>query len=107
MEPMTTLSQITNKLLVDGYTLDFNITENTADGPGLHLQQHPEEYIIDKHYRFEGVSDPEDEAVVYAISSVVDDKKGVLINGYGAYSDAVINDLVKNLPQKLQEEQDL
>ncbi|MGI4750948.1 MAG: hypothetical protein ACRYFB_09955 [Janthinobacterium lividum] len=107
MEPMTTLSEITNKLLVDGYTLDFNITENTADGPGKHLQQHPEEYIIDKHYRFEGVSDPEDEAIVYAISSVVNDSKGVLINGYGAYSDAVINDLVKNLPQKLQEEQGL
>ncbi len=103
METMTTLSQITSKLLADGYTLDFNITENTADGPGKYLQQHPEEFIIDKHYRFEGASDPEDEAIVYAISSTFDDKKGVLINGYGAYSDTVTNELVKNIKQKEQE----
>jgi len=97
---MTTLSEITNKLLADGYTVDFNITENTADGPGKYLQEHPEEFIIDKHYRFEGVSDPEDEAIVYAISSTVNEVKGVLINGYGVYSDQVTNDLVKKLQEK-------
>lgn len=107
MEPMTTLSEITNKLLADGYTVDFNITENTADGPGKYLQEHPEEFIIDRHYRFEGVSDPEDEAIVYAISSTVNGVKGILINGYGVYSDQVTNDLVKKLPQKEQEEQGL
>lgn len=100
MEPMTTLSEITNKLLADGYTVDFNITENTADGSGKYLQEHPEEFIIDRHYRFEGVSDPEDEAIVYAISSTVNEVKGVLINGYGVYSDQVTNDLVKKLQEK-------
>ncbi len=107
MKPMTTLSEITNKLLADGYTVDFNITENTAEGPGKYLLEHPEEFIIDRYYRFEGISDPEDEAIVYAISSVADDTKGVLINGYGTYSDQITNDLVKKLPQKEQEEQGL
>ncbi len=100
MKPMTTLSQITNKLLAEGYTTDFNVTENTTDGPGKYLQTHPEEFIIDKHYRFEGVSDPEDEAIVYAISSTMNEVKGVLINGYGVYSDQVTNDLVKKLQEK-------
>lgn len=97
MEHMTTLSEITNKLTEEGYELDFNVTENTTDGPGKYLQAHPDEFVIDKIYRFEGFSDPEDEAVVYAISSTVKEMKGVLINGYGAYADEKTNNLVKQL----------
>ncbi len=78
--------------------LDNKSPENSPDSK--YLQAHPEEFIIDKHYRFEGVSDPEDEAIVYAISSTVNEVKGVLINGYGVYSDQVTNDLVKKLQEK-------
>jgi len=48
----------------------------------IFLRLNPEDFIIDKHYRFEGISDPDDEAVVYAISSLKQNLKGVLLNGY-------------------------
>lgn len=34
-----------------------------------YLQISPREFVIDKHYSFEGISDPADEVIVYAISS--------------------------------------
>lgn len=102
---MTTLSEITNKLMTEGYELDFNVTENTTDGPGKYLNEHPDEFVIDKHYRFEGMSDPEDEAMVYAISQKNGGMKGVLINGYGASSNEDTNDLVKQLEDKSSEEE--
>ncbi|WP_244139471.1 phosphoribosylpyrophosphate synthetase [Mucilaginibacter ginkgonis] len=84
---MTTLSEIINKLRAEGYTEDFN--------KGAQLS--PTEYIIDKHYRFEGESDPEDEAVVYAISALDGKTKGILVNGYGPSSDPANDNIVKSL----------
>ena len=43
--------------------------------------------LIDKVYRFEGDSDPADEATVYAISSPKYGIKGVPVNGTGIYTD--------------------
>jgi nicotinamide mononucleotide (NMN) deamidase PncC len=60
----------------------------------------PEEFVVDKHYRFEGNTDPGDEAVVYAISSEKHQVKGTLINAYGIYSDPVSDEMVKALKEK-------
>jgi hypothetical protein len=67
---------------------------------GTDLQIHPDDFVIDKHYRFEGESDPADEAVVYAISSDKYNLKGILVNGYGASSDPLTDDMVKALREK-------
>lgn len=39
------------------------------------------EFVVDKHYRFEGLSDATDEAIVYAISSTKVNIKATLENG--------------------------
>jgi hypothetical protein len=54
---------------------------------------------VDKHYRFEGMSDPGDEAVVYAISSPRHGVKGTLVNGYGISSEALSAEMVKALQE--------
>ena len=100
MESMTTVSEVINDLQKEGYTIDFNLKENCPECNGNYLQLHPEEFVIDKHYRFEGISDPEDEAVVYAISSLKHNLKGVLVNGYGISSDPLTEDMIQALKQK-------
>lgn len=55
-----------------------------------------EEFKITEVHRFEGNTDPADEAIVYAIESK-DGIKGALVNGYGASSNPAIDKLIKNL----------
>lgn len=94
---MKTLSEVLNKLKAEGYTTDFNLNENCLVCNGNSLQIRPGEFVVDRHYRFEGPTDPGDEAIVYAISSVKDNIKGVLVNGYGIYSNDMTDEMVKAL----------
>ena len=97
MSTMNTVSEIIDKLKAEGYTEDFNLKESCLECKGNYLQLFPGEFVVDKHYRFEGISDPGDEAVVYAISSPTHNLKGVLVNGYGIYSEKMADEMVKAL----------
>lgn len=99
MDTMTTVSEVLNKLKKDGYTVDFNLSDNCLICQENSLKVHPDEFVVDKHYRFEGLSDPADEAIVYAISSIKHNIKGTLVNGYGIYSDEMTDSLVKALAE--------
>jgi len=89
-----TVSQAVNELRKRGYTLDFNLVENCI----ICNQQkfNPEDFKIVEVYRYEGDSDPADEAVVYAIESK-NGLKGVLVNGYGISADTLSSDMAKKL----------
>lgn len=97
---MTTVSEVLNNLKLTGYTVDFNLDDNCLICHSNSLKIHPDEFVVDKHYRFEGLSDPGDEAIVYAISSTKHDIKGTLVDGYGISSNRLTNDLVKALTGK-------
>ena len=99
MNIMITLSQITNLLKERGYTIDFNLKQNCLECGGNLLKIFPGEFVVDKHYRFEGPSDPGDEAIVYAISSPKYNLKGVLVNGYGISSDGITGEMIKALDE--------
>lgn len=100
MDTMTTVSEVLNILKKRGYTVDFNLNDNCLICHGNSLQIYPDEFVVDKHYRFEGISDPGDEAVVYAISSAKHNIKGTLVDGYGIYSDGMTGDMIKALKEK-------
>ncbi|GAB3179430.1 hypothetical protein GCM10027291_45620 [Telluribacter humicola] len=97
MKTMTTVSEVLSKLKNEGYTADFNLSDNCLICHGNPLKLYPKEFVVDRHFRFEGISDPGDGAVVYAISSEKHNVKGTLVDGYGIYSDSISNDLVKAL----------
>ncbi|MGB3196823.1 MAG: phosphoribosylpyrophosphate synthetase, partial [Saprospiraceae bacterium] len=61
-----TLSETLNELLKLGYTHDFNIKEECIVCDKSNISLSPEEFKIDQVYRFEGDSDPEYQAVLYA-----------------------------------------
>jgi|SRR5690554_1154283 hypothetical protein len=81
-----TLSEAVNDLIRRGYTVDFlKMKENNnLVWQGKDLELSPEEFVIDELYRFEGMTDPGDESIVFAISSPVHALKGIVINSYGA-----------------------
>ena len=92
-----TLSQTINGLKAEGYTRDFNIKESSLFCKETGTQLSPDEFEIDGVFRFEGESNPDDEAIVYAISSAKDGSKGVLVNGYGISADIASAELVQKL----------
>jgi len=57
----------------------------------------PEDFKIDYIHRFEGMTDLEDESILYAISSKDGKQKGILINAYGIYSDETLNRFLEHL----------
>ena len=89
-----TVSEAVNGLKARGFELDFNLQENCliCDAGKLDVK----DFEIVEVYRFEGNSDPSDEAVVYAIESITG-MKGVLVNGYGISADAMSSDMAKKL----------
>ena len=89
-----TVSAAIKGLRERGYTKDFNLKENCiiCDDQKFHL----EDFEIVEVYRFEGDTDPADEAVVYAIESKKGDR-GVLVSGYGISADEMSAELAKKL----------
>ncbi len=89
-----TVSGAVNGLKTRGYNMDFNLDENCIV---CHEDKfNPEDFEITEVHRFEGNSDPADEAVVYAIESN-QGHKGVLVNGYGPTSETMSAEMVKKL----------
>lgn len=96
MKNYETVSEAVNDLYKRGYTHDFNLGEDClVCGETLSLS--PEEFEIDELHRFEGMTDPGDEMIVYAISSKKGTEKGVLVNGYGLYADKDSSIIMKKL----------
>ncbi|MEP7269546.1 MAG: cupin domain-containing protein [Saprospiraceae bacterium] len=96
-ESYGTLSQTINGLKKEGYTLDFNINREfvVCNKPNMTIS--PDDFEIDKVYRFEGESNPDDQAILYAISSSKFNVKGVLVNGYGISSEEKSDVLISKL----------
>jgi hypothetical protein len=97
MEEMDTVTEIINKLRNDGYAEDFNLQQNCLQCLSGHVDITPRDFVIDNVYRFEGNSDPADEATVYAISSPRYGIKGILVNGAGIYTDGMTDEMVQML----------
>ncbi len=92
----STLSEAINGLRLEGYTLDFNLKSHCIECTQIDLTIHPEAFHVDKYYRFEGMSDPGDNSIVYAISADTGDK-GILVDAYGMYSESLTAEMVRKL----------
>lgn len=96
-ESFGTLSETINGLIKLGYIHDFNIQEECLVCHKTNITLSPNDFQIDKVYRFEGNSNPEDQSILYAISSTKLNIKGTLINGYGISSDETTQKLIEKL----------
>ena len=93
---MKSLATCLNRMIADGYKEDFKVTEN-----GLRWLQKDKEYTPDQvhivnFFRFEGNSDPDDNAILYVIETD-DGARGTLVDGYGIYSDPEVGKFIKKV----------
>ena len=87
---MKSLSSLLNKMVSDGYTDDFRVTEKGLQSLNSNKIYRPHDINVVNFFRFEGVSDPDDMAILYVIETL-DGAKGTLIDAYGTYSDPLVN----------------
>ena len=91
-----TLSEAVNGLKTRGYSIDFNIKGDTLISQHRPASLSPAEFEIVEFHRFEGNTDPADEAVVYAIEGK-HGEKGIIVNAYGPNADPIGDTMVKKL----------
>ncbi|MGO1585355.1 MAG: phosphoribosylpyrophosphate synthetase, partial [Mesonia sp.] len=70
MKDYGTLSQAINKLkLEEGYTIDFNLVDEHLENRKDKEKYTAKEFEVDKVLRFEGMSNPGDNSILYAITT--------------------------------------
>jgi len=90
---MKGLASCTNKMKEDGYTEDFQVTKEGLTTFNESKIYKPEQVKIVNFYRFEGVSDPGDNVILYVMETD-DGTKGTLVDGYGAYADSDVSKFI-------------
>ncbi len=91
------ISEALNRLTVAGYRDDFR-----AEPDGLHAVvarcvHPPEGMVIDAVVRFEGATDPDDEAIVFALRCKPHGTRGTYTTSYGPNMSAADAEMVRRL----------
>jgi hypothetical protein len=99
MQSYNSLSEALADLKRRGYVEDFNLSSDCLECSARKLQWHPERFSVDEFYRFEGMSNPDDNSIVFAISSD-DGIKGTLVDAYGMYAENLSEPMIRKLAIK-------
>ena len=98
---MTPMTGVLKQLAEKGYEGNYLIKNGL-----LHIGQDQDldasEAIIKEVYRFEGMSNPADNSIVYAIECNNGDK-GVIVDAYGVYQDQDTEAFIKKMKRQYDE----
>ena len=84
---MTDLQKCLDKLEQQGYTDQYRVENGKLVSTHDNNKKYkPDDIKAANFYRFEGITDPDDMSILYAIETT-DGNKGTLIDAYGMYSD--------------------
>lgn len=95
-DEMSPLITVLNKLTSSGYVTQFKASKKGLCSMTTQKTYKPGQVQIVHFYRFEGDSDPADNAIIYAIETK-DGEKGTLIDSYGAESDPMVELFIKEV----------
>lgn len=102
LKNMPYMSSLTSRMEASkqkGFTENFEILSATSMiNYTTEKEYAPQDVAIVNHYRFEGMSDPGDNNILYEISTS-DGMQGILVTPYGSGCPAHIADFVASIPQ--------
>ena len=87
---MQTLSATMDDLARRGFTEHFAVAGDRLRTLDNGRAFGAEEVVIHEYHRFEGVSDPDDMSIVYALESA-SGARGTLVDAFGVYSDPAVS----------------
>ena len=84
---MTDMEKCLNRLESEGYIDQYRVEENRMVSLGEDSRKYKQEEVkAVNFFRFEGISNPDDMSILYAIETA-DGRKGTLVDAYGVYAD--------------------
>ncbi|MBX3102130.1 MAG: phosphoribosylpyrophosphate synthetase [Bacteroidetes bacterium] len=91
-----TVVEALNDLKARGFTTDFNLEENCLVCNHTSQRYDSEAFEVVEFYRFEGMTNPEDSSMLYAIRTQ-SGQQGVLLTAYGMYTDSMSTAILEKL----------
>ena len=95
-EKMETVAGALDEFRRLGFERSMAVVGGRLTAEGSARSYRSDQVLIADHRRFEGVSDPSDSAVVYAIDTE-DGVKGTLVDGYNAYADPAVGEFLRGV----------
>lgn len=93
----TGMAQTIQDLRKKGFTANFGFLDHAFTDVESGRTFTADQLDIVDHRRFEGMSDPDDMSVLYAIESN-DGTKGIIVDAFGTYADPELGDFLENVP---------
>lgn len=92
----SSLSVAIEDLKTKGYTEDFTLVAEGIESKNLRKQWKAGDLNVVDYYRFEGMSNPSDNTILYLIETQ-NDQKGLLVDVYGADIGEISPEMIKKL----------
>ena len=92
----TSMAEAIQELQARGFTANFEFLGTAFRDVESGRTFEAEHLTIVEHYRFEGASDPDDLAVVYAIASD-DGTQGIIADAFGVYANPQLGGFLNNV----------
>jgi len=99
MRSFNTLVEAMNTLREEGYTRDFNLRSNWVECDESKECLKVGDFLVHEFYRFEGMSNPEDNMILYAIEAQ-NKTKGLFLQAYGADASILSAEMAQHLQMK-------
>lgn len=93
---MTDLQKCLSNLETDGYTDQYKVENGRLHCLNSDRSFLPADVKAANFYRFEGISNPDDMSILYAVETK-DGRKGTLIDAYGIYADQRTGEFMKGV----------
>lgn len=94
---MTDMERCLNKLEEKGYKDQFRVEKKRLISLNSEAKKYkPEDVKAVNFFRFEGISNPDDMSILYAIETC-DGHKGTLIDAYGIYADDATGEFMQSV----------
>jgi len=94
-----TVTEAVQYLAERGYTDSFALAAEGLSGPGEDQLHDLADAVVDYQFRFEGDSDPGDEAIVLGITCACAER-GVVVSGFGPSADIAHTAVLRALLQR-------
>ncbi len=97
MDAPDTVTEAVQLLQAQGYRTDFSVTDTAARCHACDVLHEPARLVVRRTFRFEGDSDPGDEAVVLGVECPACGQRRIIVSAYGPDADAELLAFVAQL----------
>lgn len=96
---MVGLADTLRKIQGKGYEENLTSKVDHFEARSGEIKLYPVDFKVDEIVRFENTSDPDDQAILYAVSSDSKGIKGVFVESFGLYNDELSPEMNERLKQ--------